>query len=118
MRILMSSGKVCYDLEKAREEMQAATVAILRVEQLYPLSDETLRRALEGYPDGTPVVWVQEEPENMGAWPYLRARCGESLLKRFPFSVISRPASASPATGSSASHKLEQQQLIADAFRS
>ena len=118
MRILMCSGKVCYDLEKAREEMKAATVAIVRVEQLYPLSDETLRRALEGYRDGTPVVWVQEEPENMGAWPYLRARCGESLLKRFPFSVISRPASASPATGSSASHKLEQQQLIADAFRS
>jgi 2-oxoglutarate dehydrogenase E1 component len=53
----------------------------------------------------------------MGAWSYLRARFGERLFQRFPFSVISRPESASPATGSSASHVLEQQQLIADAFR-
>jgi 2-oxoglutarate dehydrogenase E1 component len=116
-RVLLCSGKVYYDLEKAREE-QAGDVAIVRLEQLYPLSDDALLRSLEMYPAGSPVVWVQEEPENMGAWPYLRARFGENLLKRFPFSVISRPASASPATGSSASHKLEQLQLIADAFRS
>jgi 2-oxoglutarate dehydrogenase E1 component len=82
------------------------------------LADDVLLRALERYRDGTPAVWVQEEPQNMGAWPYLRARFGETLLKRFPLSVVSRPASASPATGSSASHKLEQQQVIADAFRS
>jgi 2-oxoglutarate dehydrogenase E1 component len=118
LRVLLCSGKVYYDLEKAREERSAAGVAIMRVEQLYPLSDDALLRSLERYTGGTPMVWVQEEPENMGAWPYLRARFGESLLKRFPFSVISRPASASPATGSSASHKLEQQQLISDAFRS
>jgi 2-oxoglutarate dehydrogenase E1 component len=117
LRILLCSGKVYYDLEKARQELGASRVAIVRIEQLYPLSDDALLRALETYREGTPAVWVQEEPENMGAWPYLRARFGEGILKRFPFSVISRPASASPATGSSASHKLEQQQLIADAFR-
>jgi 2-oxoglutarate dehydrogenase E1 component len=118
LRILLCGGKVYYDLEKAREELGAGAVAIVRVEQLYPLADDVLLRALEMYRDGTPVVWVQEEPQNMGAWSYLRARFGETLLKRFPLSVISRPASASPATGSAASHRLEQQQLIADAFRS
>jgi 2-oxoglutarate dehydrogenase E1 component len=60
---------------------------------------------------------VQEEPENMGAWPYLRARFGEKLFDRFPFFVKSRAASASAATGSSRSHKLEQQQLIAEALQ-
>jgi len=118
LRILLCAGKVYYDLEKTREELGAAAAAIIRLEQLYPLPDGVLSRSLETYREGTPVVWVQEEPENMGAWPYLRARFGESLLKRFPLSPISRPASASPATGSFASHKLEQQQLIADAFRS
>jgi 2-oxoglutarate dehydrogenase E1 component len=118
LRILLCSGKVYYDLEKAREDLGARAVAIVRIEQLYPLADDVLLRALETYRDGTSVVWVQEEPQNMGAWSYLRARFGETLLKRFPLSVMSRPASASPATGSSASHKLEQQQLIAEAFRS
>ena len=114
---MLCSGKVYYDLEKAREDNHADTVAILRIEQLFPLQDEHVMRSLEGYSSGTRVVWVQEEPLNMGAWPYLRARFGESLFQRFPLSVVSRPASASPATGSTASHLLEQQQLIADAFR-
>ncbi|HET9217402.1 MAG TPA: 2-oxoglutarate dehydrogenase E1 component [Terriglobia bacterium] len=116
-RILMCSGKIYYELEKAREEKSADGTAILRIEQLYPLPDPQLMGALEMYPPETPVIWVQEEPQNMGAWSYLRARFGERLFQRFPFSVISRPESASPATGSSASHLLEQQQLIADAFR-
>jgi 2-oxoglutarate dehydrogenase E1 component len=62
------------------------------------------------------VVWVQEEPENMGAWRYLRVQFGERLFGRFPFSGVSRPASASPATGSHSSHKLEQGRLLASAF--
>jgi 2-oxoglutarate dehydrogenase E1 component len=117
-RILMCSGKVYYDLEKAREDFGADSVALVRIEQFYPLTDELLLQSLEKYPSGTPLIWVQEEPENMGAWPYLRVRFGENFLQRFPFSVMSRPTSASPATGSSASHRLEQQQLIVDAFRS
>src|SRR4030095_13104237 len=107
-----------YDLEKAREDLGARAVAIVRIERLYPLADDVLLRALETYRDGTSVVWVQEEPQNMGAWSYLRARFGETLLKRFPLSVMSRPASATPARDSPGSHKLEQQQLIAEAFRS
>ena len=116
-RILMCSGKIYYELEKARDEQRAEGTAILRIEQLYPLPDPLLLGAFETYPPDTRVIWVQEEPQNMGAWSYLRARFGERLFQRFPFSVVSRPESASPATGSSASHLLEQQQLIADAFR-
>jgi 2-oxoglutarate dehydrogenase E1 component len=116
-RILMCSGKIYYDLENAREELKAEDVAIVRIEQLYPLPDETLMQSLKAYSAETPLVWVQEEPENMGAWSYLRVRFGAKLLGRFPFSACSRPPSASPATGSSGSHKLEQQALIAKAFQ-
>jgi 2-oxoglutarate dehydrogenase E1 component len=115
--ILMCSGKIYYDLENARDELKSEDVAILRIEQLYPLRDEILVQALKAYSSETPVIWVQEEPENMGAWPYLRVRFGERLLGRFPFSACSRPPSASPATGSSGSHKLEQKALIAKAFQ-
>jgi 2-oxoglutarate dehydrogenase E1 component len=117
-RVLMCSGKIYYELTQAREEGNHKDVALVRMEQLYPLGDNVLLEALTAYAAGTPVTWVQEEPENMGAWPYLRARFGEKLLDRFPFSVKSRAASASPATGSARSHKLEQQQLIAEAFHS
>jgi 2-oxoglutarate dehydrogenase E1 component len=117
-RVLMCSGKIYYQLNQAREEGKHEDVALIRIEQLYPLGDDVLLHALTAYAAGTPVTWVQEEPGNMGAWPYLRARFGEKLLNRFPFTVKSRPASASPATGSSRSHKLEQEQLIAEAFRS
>jgi 2-oxoglutarate dehydrogenase E1 component len=88
----------------------------VRIEQLYPFPEEILRLALASYPEGTPVFWVQEEPENMGAWYYLRAQFGEELFGRFPFAVISRPESASPATGSASSHKREQGRLLAAAF--
>ncbi len=115
-RILLCSGKVYYDLHKARQAQSHEDVAILRLEQYYPLAEETLRTALEPFAAGTPVFWVQEEPQNMGAWPYLRLRFGCELPGGWPLDVVSRPASASPATGSAASHKLEQQRLIEQAF--
>ncbi len=116
-RILLCSGKIYYELEAAREKLQRRDVAILRIEQLYPLADETLQFALRSYTDGTPVYWVQEEPENMGAWRFLRVRFCENLLGRFPFKGVMRPASASPATGSHSAHKKEQEQIIAAAFQ-
>ena len=65
---------------------------------------------------GTRIVWVQDEPENMGAWPFLRLRFGERLFGRHPLSCASREESASPATGSASAHRLEQQELVARAF--
>jgi 2-oxoglutarate dehydrogenase E1 component len=115
-RILLCTGKVYYDLEKQRQDQKRDDVAIIRLEQLYPLENEQMHSALAPYRDGTPVVWVQEEPENMGAWRYLRTKFGETLLKRFPFGGIYRPASASPATGSANAHKQEQKELLAEAL--
>jgi 2-oxoglutarate dehydrogenase E1 component len=115
-RVLLCTGKVWYDLDKRRTELGRNDVAIVRVEQLYPLPDVYLRAAIDQYEDGTPVVWVQEEPDNMGAWRHLRARFGPMLFGRFPLSGVSRTESASPATGSASCHKLEQQELLERAF--
>jgi 2-oxoglutarate dehydrogenase E1 component len=114
--IILTSGKISYELEQRRTELKRTDVAILRIEQLYPFPTEQLNAALSGYPDGTPAVWVQDEPENMGAWRFLRVLLGDRLLGRFPFSRVSRPTSASPATGSNSSHKKEQEQLLKEAF--
>jgi 2-oxoglutarate dehydrogenase complex dehydrogenase (E1) component-like enzyme len=97
-RILLCSGKVYYDLIEFRERQQRDDVAILRVEQFYPLSQEALRTALEPYADGTPACWVQEEPQNMGARAFWNMRFGNRLFDRFPMDYVTRPESASPAT--------------------
>jgi 2-oxoglutarate dehydrogenase E1 component len=117
-KIFMCSGKVYYELEKTRQERQREDIAIVRLEQLYPLSESMFTEALDGFAPGTPLVWVQDEPENMGPWRYLRNRYGENFLGRFPLSRVSRLESASPATGSPAAHKIEHQRLIDDAFGS
>jgi len=116
-RVLMCSGKVAYDLMAARRERERDDVLIVRIEQLYPLPLPRLEREFAEIPDGTPVFWVQEEPENMGAWTYMRYHFSDDLLGRFPFIGITREASASPATGSASSHRLEQQDLMDKAFR-
>ncbi len=114
-RVLLCSGKVYYDLLDEREKLGRDDVAIIRIEQLYPLPEADLQKALAPYAANLPVVWVQEEPYNMGAWFHLRVRFCESLYGR-PFSGVTRPASASPATGSKSSHKIEQNELLNRAF--
>jgi len=117
-RVLLCSGKVAYELEKRRQELGRRDVAIIRVEQFYPLPRRSLEEALAGYAAGTPVVWVQEEPENMGGWRFLRIHLGEKLFDRLPFSGVCRQSAASPATGSKKSHDLEQKELLTAAFDS
>jgi 2-oxoglutarate dehydrogenase E1 component len=114
--ILLCGGKVYYELAQERQDRARADVAIVRVEQLYPLPIDQLREVLSAYQNGTPVYWVQEEPENQGAWRFLLSRLGESLFDRFPLSGIFRRAAASPATGSSSAHRLEQKELLMQAF--
>ena len=115
-RILLCTGKVYYDLLAYREEHKHYHVAIIRLEQLYPLPATALDAVLTDYADGTPAFWVQEEPANMGAWRYLHEKLGGKLFNRFPLAPVSRVESASPATGSSHAHKLQQAQLLACAF--
>jgi 2-oxoglutarate dehydrogenase E1 component len=114
-RVLLCSGKIYYDLLDARRKLGREDVAIVRLEQLYPLNQE-LVKALEPYADGTPLLWVQEEPSNMGAWYFVNARIRDVIGTRMPLSLASRVESASPATGSKASHYLEQKMLIEVAF--
>jgi 2-oxoglutarate dehydrogenase E1 component len=114
-RVLLTSGKLFYELQELRDR-EHPEVALLRLEQYYPLPQSQLKTALEAYPDGTPVYWVQEEPENMGAWYFLKVHFGGKLLGRFPFAGIARPASASPATGSANSYRIEQAEIHARAL--
>jgi 2-oxoglutarate dehydrogenase E1 component len=115
-RVLLCTGKIYYDLAEYREQAKRDDVAIIRLEQLYPLRLDLLEAALASYLNGTPVFWVQEEPGNMGAWVFMRNQFCGILLERWPFAGITRPASASPATGSHRRHKQEQAEIISRAF--
>ncbi len=114
--MLLCAGKIYYELAKERDERKRQDVAIVRMEQLYPLPLEGLRNTLARYKDGTPIYWVQEEPENMGAWRFLLAKLGGELFDRWPFSGIYRRSSPSPATGSASAHRMEQRELLMQAF--
>lgn len=126
-RVVMCSGKVYYDLlaerERLREEEDTAhDIALIRIEQLYPFPYKSLHVELSRYPNLQEVVWCQEEPENMGAWNFVRWRIESELEKmnmtaRRPF-YSGRTAAASPATGSATVHKAEQEELVARALDS
>lgn len=115
-RVLLCTGKIYYELAAMREESKREDVAIVRMEQLYPFRQDLLEKALKPYADGTPVVWVQEEPANMGAWFFLRVNLADRLFGRYPFSGVARSISASPAPGSHRRHKHEQSEIINRAF--
>jgi multifunctional 2-oxoglutarate metabolism enzyme len=117
-RVLLGSGKITYDLAAERTKRADATTAILAVEQLAPLPADEIAAAVRAYP-GAQIMWVQDEPANQGAWPFMALNLPQALAgrgERRALQVASRPASASPATGSSKKHALQQAQLIARAF--
>jgi 2-oxoglutarate dehydrogenase E1 component len=116
-RVVFCSGKVYYDLLAAREDRQAAHVALVRVEQLYPFAAEQAAEILARYSAAAEVVWAQEEPRNMGAWRVMR-ECFDPLLRatgREP-RYVGRPESASPATGSAKRHRQEAEEIVAEAL--
>jgi 2-oxoglutarate dehydrogenase E1 component len=115
-KVILCSGKVYWDLSNARAARGLTDIALVRLEQLYPLSKPILDAALAPYRPGTPLVWVQEDPWNMGAWYFLAARLPDLLGGRHPLSCVARDESASPATGSEKSHALEQAELIEKAL--
>ena len=114
-RVLICSGKIFVDLMSGDERRTRSDVAIVRLEQLYPLPMRDLRAAIEQYSAAAEVVWVQEEPENMGAWQFVRPHLHE-ISGRRTVRRVARPRSASPAEGSAARHALNQQMLVNEAF--
>ncbi|HUW79055.1 MAG TPA: multifunctional oxoglutarate decarboxylase/oxoglutarate dehydrogenase thiamine pyrophosphate-binding subunit/dihydrolipoyllysine-residue succinyltransferase subunit [Candidatus Nanopelagicaceae bacterium] len=112
-RVALCSGKLYYELAAVRDEKAVSDVALLRIEQFYPMPTAELNAALANYPNAE-VVWVQDEPANQGAWPFIGLQMQEDLshnLRR-----ISRARSASPATGSHQHHEVEQAKLITEVF--
>jgi len=110
-RLILCSGKIFYELLERRRELEGPVPALIRIEQFYPLPVEELRAAFAKFAPGMKVTWVQEEPENMGAWRFLRVHW-DQFFSDVPLSCVSRPASASPATGSKTAHEREQKHLI------
>jgi multifunctional 2-oxoglutarate metabolism enzyme len=111
-RLVLTSGKVFYDLDKEREKSGRTDVALVRIEQLFPLPVAEISAALEPYDDATDVVWVQEEPANQGAWPFIALNLTKHLGGNRRLRRVSRGPSASPAAGSHNAHEVEQQKLL------
>jgi multifunctional 2-oxoglutarate metabolism enzyme len=111
--VIFCSGKIYYELLRARKNPD---VRIVRLEQFYPFPYEVLGVCIERYSKARDWVWVQEEPQNMGAWCFLEPRFSKILPKGKKLHYIGRPASASTATGFSTIHQMEQQQIINEAF--
>jgi 2-oxoglutarate dehydrogenase E1 component len=112
LRVVLCSGKVYYDLYKKKEELKARDIAIIRLEQLHPFPDKKLEKILKKYPNAILHLWVQEEPENMGSWRYIREHIRDVELL-----PVARLASGSPATGLNGLHMIGQEEIINKVFR-
>ena len=114
-RIVFCSGKVAWEAFGERNR-RSAPVAIVRVEQLYPFPQEQLLGVLDSYPNARDLVWLQEEPENMGPWSFVEARTWRVKERGYDLRHVSRVASGSPATGSKAIHDQELADLLEETF--
>ncbi|MEO8508857.1 MAG: 2-oxoglutarate dehydrogenase E1 component [Betaproteobacteria bacterium] len=115
-RVLACSGKVYYELLAYRREHKIDNIAIVRLEQQYPFPHEDFAREIAKFPHAKEVVWVQEEPQNQGAWYRLRAYFRADTPATMVLAYAGRPISASPAVGYATKHNAEQKQLVEDAF--
>jgi 2-oxoglutarate dehydrogenase E1 component len=111
-RLVLCSGKVYVDLVSDKRRENNPRVAIVRIEQLYRLPTAELDEIINRYAKASEVIWLQEEPENAGAWEFVQPRLRKLLDGRFPLRLISRPRRASPAEGSAAAHARNQATLI------
>jgi 2-oxoglutarate dehydrogenase E1 component len=115
-RVVFCSGKVYFDLLKARRKEERRDVALARIEQLYPFPNEEYQAILGRYPQARELVWCQEEPQNQGAWYQIRHRLQELASARREVLYAGRAPAAAPATGIGKIHELEQQALVAAAL--
>lgn len=114
-RVVVASGKVAQDAIAARDKRGAA-VPVIRVEQLYPWPGDHLVDAIAAYPNADELVWLQEEPANMGPWQFVKGRLYDGFGDRFRIRRASRHESGSPATGSKAIHDQEQEMILEQAL--
>jgi 2-oxoglutarate decarboxylase len=116
-RILLTSGKIYYELVARKAKDNRDDVAIVRIEQLAPLPKRRLNNTLDEYPNAEQFFWVQEEPANQGAWPTFGLTLPELLPDKLTgIKRISRRAMSAPSSGSSKVHAVEQQEIIDEAF--
>ena len=116
-RLVLCSGRIYVDLSTARsQQTPAPEAALVRLEQMSPFPAAELGKVLERYPDLEAVVWVQEEPRNMGGWETLRPCLLDLIAGRWPLHCVARPASSSPAEGSTSAYALHQRALAKQAF--
>jgi multifunctional 2-oxoglutarate metabolism enzyme len=111
-KLVLCSGKVYYDIATHEERASASHIAVVRVELLYPFPELELARLMESYPNLERVVWVQEEPRNMGARAFMRRRMAGILPERLSYDYVGRQLRAAPGEGYSAAHKREQARIV------
>ena len=116
-RVVLCSGKVYFDLLKARREVKADSVAIVRLEQLYPFPSEEYEAILRKYSNAREVVWCQEEPQNQGSWYQIRHRLQSKLGPEHELLYAGRAGAAAPATGIAALHEQQQKNLVVAALQ-
>ena len=115
-RLVLCSGKIYVDLVTSEYREKMDSIAICRIEQLYPFRTDEVRQVLDRYPKLQEVVWVQEEPENMGSWEFVRPLLSELVRNRWGLRYIGRSRSSSPAEGSTARHAVNQESIVQKAF--
>ena len=113
LRVVFCTGKIYYDLLDKKELYNATDLALIRIEQLYPFPEGQVKEILNHYPNAIKWIWIQEEPENMGAWTFI----SQQMKNIVPIEVVARQSSGSPAVGLSKLHFMEQEEIIGKIFR-
>jgi 2-oxoglutarate dehydrogenase E1 component len=116
IRVVFCSGKVAWDA-MAERDRRRAPVAVVRVEQLYPFPKSRMLEVLHSYPNAREVVWLQEEPDNMGPWHFVEARFWNVKENGYDLRLVSRIGSGSPATGSKVVHDQELAYMMHETFQ-
>ena len=115
-RLILCTGKIYYDIDAAPKREEAEEVAVARVELLYPFAKEQIVELIASYPNLKEIVWVQEEPRNMGAWSVMQRRMPELLPEGVELGYIGRPPRASPGEGYAVAHTKEQERIVLTAL--
>jgi 2-oxoglutarate dehydrogenase E1 component len=116
-RVVLSSGKVYFDLLKERRDSEIKDIALIRLEQLYPFPVEEYEAIINRYPNAREIVWCQEEPQNQGAWYQIRHQLERPLTSSHELLYAGRAPAAAPATGIAKIHDAEQKSLVGAALR-